>query len=511
MNPDPAAIRQQLAAILANERFQASQRSRGLLAFLVEEALAGRGERLKGFYIACEFLGRGAEFDPLIDPIVRIEMGKLRRALELYYLSEGLRDAFRIEIPKGNYQPRFVAPGAEKPAAVPAVGDGQPLLGRASLVIRCAAADAQPGSADFALGLAQQLAARLDRLDDVYVLAGDGDEASGARFVLSASVRSQSARVRVGVRLDDRLRGLQVWADSMTEQDEDLFALEDALAQRIAHLIADPNTGQMFVALGAAVADRAQPSPEERVARFNTDHMRRLNDPAWQQEARAGLAALVREQPAFAAARAAMAKALNDAFLLGEVDVSAMQEALAHAREALRLEPESQHSLAALTNACIALGEHDMALQAIERSLQQNAPGSSARALAAVKLIMLGEAERAEQLLADCEQHGGTLAPMLAVGRALLAWLRGEHAQALAAVSRDMLARSFWGGLVLVLSLAETGELEAARRALPAVLESNPAFARDPQRFLAVSLYRQDWREKLAATLAKLDIAAAAS
>ncbi len=131
-------IRQQVAAIAASEGFVASQRSRRLLEFLTNETLAGRGERLKGFYIASEFLGRGVDFDPLVDPIVRIEMGKLRRALEHYYLTAGRKDSLRVELAKGNYQPQFCSALETLVSDEPSPAqDGLPLLGRASVVIRC--------------------------------------------------------------------------------------------------------------------------------------------------------------------------------------------------------------------------------------------------------------------------------------------------------------------------------------------------------------------------------------
>lgn len=496
MDFSPEQIRQQLAAVLASERFLASARSRRLLEFLVEETLAGRGDRLKGFYVACEFLGRGADFDPLIDPIVRIEVGKLRRALEQYYLACGEAAAIRIEIPRGNYQPLFVAVPATAPA------DRAPLLGRASLVIRCAAADATNPAGEFAAGLAQQLAAQLDRLGDALVLGAE--EVSRARFVLDVGVRSSGQRLRVSARLEDRARGQQVWADTWTEERIDAFALEDELARTIVNRIADPNTGEMFKALALSAREDSRPSPDEIVARFNTDHMQRLDDPLWLGEATRCLRELIAERPDFGAAHAALSKALHDAWMLGEVDQPAMREALEHARLALRLEPDSQHALAALANACIALGERERAIQAIERSLALNRSGHSARAIAAAKLIMLGEAERAEALLAEHQrEQGGEPAAMTVVGLALLAWLRGEHEAALAAVSRNLFANSFWGALVRTVALAETGDLDGARAALDRLKAENPVFARDPRRFLATSLYRRDWQQKLLAALGR--------
>lgn len=82
------------------------------------EALAGRAERIKAYSIATEVFGRDASFDPQSDPIVRVEAGHLRRALEQYYVGAGRQDPVEITIPKGAYVPVFVRRGlAETPVA----------------------------------------------------------------------------------------------------------------------------------------------------------------------------------------------------------------------------------------------------------------------------------------------------------------------------------------------------------------------------------------------------------
>ena len=59
-----------------------------------------------------------AGFDAQNDPVVRLEAGRLRRALERYYQGAGRDDPVEIAIPKGSYQPLFaIRPGA--PAPVP--------------------------------------------------------------------------------------------------------------------------------------------------------------------------------------------------------------------------------------------------------------------------------------------------------------------------------------------------------------------------------------------------------
>ena len=76
------------------------------LRFVVETTLAGRADRLKGYTVGVEALGRRDDFDPQVDAIVRVEAIRLRAALARYYSGAGASD-HRIEMPRGGYVPQF--------------------------------------------------------------------------------------------------------------------------------------------------------------------------------------------------------------------------------------------------------------------------------------------------------------------------------------------------------------------------------------------------------------------
>ncbi|WP_119302022.1 tetratricopeptide repeat protein [Dongia deserti] len=102
---DTALVLEQLQRIIDSKDFDASERNRRFLRYVVEEMLAGRGERIKAYNIATSVFGRDESFDPQSDPIVRIEASRLRRSLDRYYLTAGRDDVIRITIPKGSYAP----------------------------------------------------------------------------------------------------------------------------------------------------------------------------------------------------------------------------------------------------------------------------------------------------------------------------------------------------------------------------------------------------------------------
>jgi len=105
--PSEADVRAELDRILASAQFSVPKRVRQFLVYVINETLIGRGDRIKAYSIAVEVFGRNPNFDIRNDPVVRIEAGRLRRALERHYLLGGNTDPVVIEIPKGGYVPRF--------------------------------------------------------------------------------------------------------------------------------------------------------------------------------------------------------------------------------------------------------------------------------------------------------------------------------------------------------------------------------------------------------------------
>src|SRR3990170_6624412 len=112
---DQEAIRQQLDRILHSGPFHQSRRRQRFLEYIVSETLAGRAERLKGYNVALEVFDRPETFDPVVDPVVRIEAARLREKLREYYETEGRSDRVRIDLPKGAYAPHieFRHPGSD--------------------------------------------------------------------------------------------------------------------------------------------------------------------------------------------------------------------------------------------------------------------------------------------------------------------------------------------------------------------------------------------------------------
>ena len=104
---EKSQVLDQLARVLTSEPFKRSPRSAAFLKFVVEQALSGRSDFIKGRAIAMAVFDRREDENPEEDAIVRIQAGRVRKRLSQYYEEQGANDPLRISIPKGSYIPVF--------------------------------------------------------------------------------------------------------------------------------------------------------------------------------------------------------------------------------------------------------------------------------------------------------------------------------------------------------------------------------------------------------------------
>lgn len=113
--PD-AAVRAQVERISRSAPFVRSSRITHFLSFIVDSTIRGQYDVLKETCIGNLVFGREPDYDPKIDPIVRVEARRLRAKLQEYYETEGRADRIVITMPKGGYRPTIqVRPVATPP------------------------------------------------------------------------------------------------------------------------------------------------------------------------------------------------------------------------------------------------------------------------------------------------------------------------------------------------------------------------------------------------------------
>jgi TolB-like protein/Tfp pilus assembly protein PilF len=263
LTPPPAGpeeIRAQLEKVLANRLFTRSARLCRFLRFSVEESLAGNGGRLKEQIIGIEVFDRKPDYDPRIDPIVRVEARRLRAKLKAYYASSGRSDSIMIFLPKGAYLPFFKQRAAAAPSARTSLiaDSGSALASRTSIAV-LPFANMMPGTDDdyFSDGLTEELIHLLTRIPSLRVVAWNsasklrGKEADLAGIrrqlrvgtVLRGSARHTPERVRVTAQLIDSASGDYLWSETYDRGLENVFEIQGEIARAIVQTLRLKLTG----------------------------------------------------------------------------------------------------------------------------------------------------------------------------------------------------------------------------------------------------------------------------
>ena len=364
--PSSPVVREQLAKLLSSAQLANAERLSSLLRFIVEETLNGRGSQLKEARIGLDVLGRKADsYDPAIDPIVRVQMGRLRSKLRAYYNSEGAGDPIRIDIPVGSYVPTF---GTR-------VFDGQPALQQARTasppaddlrmaVLPIVNMSADPENQYFCDGLTEELINRLAQTPRLRVVARTSsfqfkDAARDIREVgklldvskvLEGSVRKAGNRIRLTVQLINVADGCHLWSERYEGELTDIFAIHERISSAIQRALQVQMLGSKSPA-----ASRTEPQALEAYNHYLQGRF------LWKKRTEQGLRAAldhfdraVRLDPTFARALSGVADChLMLGLSAAEAPERCMPKAAEAATKALQLDDslaEAHASLAAVKN-----------------------------------------------------------------------------------------------------------------------------------------------------------------
>lgn len=263
------ASRAQVARILESHHFAKAERLKRFLRFVTEETLKGLSTEIKETVIGIEVFDRhAATFDPRMDPIVRVQAGRVRAKLAEYYAQEGANDRILVELPRGQYVPRFSVQSTTSARALGLPANAEPAARQSNTiaVLPFMNIGSDPGSGYFSDGLTEELINALARLPSIRITARrsafafkgtDRDireigRLLGAGKIVKGSVRKVDDRLSITVQLVNVADGYQLWSEKYDRTMNDVFALQEeiALAIRLA----------LRGLLGEGSVQRAEPS-----------------------------------------------------------------------------------------------------------------------------------------------------------------------------------------------------------------------------------------------------------
>ena len=494
--PTLKAIRTQLERILTSSVFRGSDKQRKFLKFVIDETLEGRGSKLKGFTIAVGVYGRTEKFDPQVDPIVRVEAGRLRRALEHYYLTAGKNDPVRITIPKGGYVPAFRT--VQTPPPETRAPDSGPQkaapTGHASIaVMPLDNLNADPEQAYFIDGLTEELTAELARYQDLRVIAAhstlrfkgqkvDPAEAGrdlGVRFVLAGSVRHDAKTVKVTIRLIDTPGAEQIWGQSYKRDRTaaDLIGVQEEIAGSAVGAIAD-QYGLIQRRMSAESRKKAPADFKAYDAVLRFYHYETNLTPQAFDKALAALEQAIQLDLEYGLAWAMLGHLHADNYALGFRQMEApLDKALFYAQKGVALAPDSQFAHDALTLVYFHLGDKDFFLKHVEKTIALNPNAPYIVGVAGWHLALYGEWERGIKLL----KKGMKLNPYHPTWFHLAPYMdcyrRGDFENALAEALKFNYPELYWDPLMRAAALSRMDRIKEASKAVDQLLELEANFA----------------------------------
>jgi Tfp pilus assembly protein PilF len=515
-----AAVRCALERIIASEVLRNAPQLARFLSFVIEETLEGRAAELKGYTIATQALGRSADFDPQIDPIVRVEAMRLRRALETYYAGPGAGDPVTIDIPRGSYVPNFMIDTAKAARAgdnCAPVDESRTRSFIATAIVVCLLAavflaarfspdvsrprpevtvrlaelptviiepmivegDVPQGFSDrrFRLVLSDALA----RFDEIGVVdrrsVGIVPQPSGGNGVYSLSVIASAAEadLEVAVQLVRQPDGLIVWSRRFSEADREPGNDAPDLPSRIAAIVAQPS-GVMF----ADLRERDDVSSPVACMLKVFAYWGRPSE-ALHAETRECVEHLAWARPGLATAHALLALIYLDEHRMAfNPRPDPIGRALDAAERAIALGPESARAHQALMAALFARGDRDAALEAGRRAVTLNPNDSNILAGFGATLILAGEYAAGAGMIRRARQAAPGIHARFDFYLFLANYMQGDAAAAARALSAVSTPGYPLGLLARSIAAAEAGDEAQAAEFLHALTAVEPDFLSNP-------------------------------
>ena len=226
--PSDNEVAIQIDRILASRWFARSERLCRFVRFAAHHALSGGAGRLKEYLVGVEVFDRGAEYDPRIDPIVRVEARRLRTKLKAYYASSGRDDQLRIEFPKGSYSPIFRFRSCRQIQSQPAAEAAIAVLPFENLTN-------SNQNECFGEGLSEELTHHLAQVPGLQVVVHRGDKNQRyrggiAKWNLRGSIREAQGSLRIIVQLIENSSGSYVWSETYRPAIGDVLSAQEGIA-----------------------------------------------------------------------------------------------------------------------------------------------------------------------------------------------------------------------------------------------------------------------------------------
>jgi TolB-like protein len=394
----PDVIWQEVTKICASTEFVTKGRSCQLLRYLIKETLHGRGDQLIQYTIGQKVFDRKEDFNPDLDPIVRIQAGRLRRSLDIYYLTEGKEDPVRISILRGSYQPVFLRhtnPDSQSSTeSQDPIHEMLPFTSPSIAIFPFKNLTGNPDREFFVLGFSEELTQELTRYEDFRILSlrmtpdtqqeasinGGQNLSVDSDFIIEGAVREQGEQIKISATLTQTKSREQLWGEQYLRQMTagDLITIQEEISQHVITTIAgEYGIIPQRISLETRQKQVSELSVYESLLRYY--YYQAQQTPETARDAYDALQNALTKDPDCASALAMLASLDGNIYMLDRTgSADALTRMIELSRRAIELDPNNQ--LVSLIHAWtyFVLNDRDRFFNEIERTLSLN-PNSSLR------------------------------------------------------------------------------------------------------------------------------------
>lgn len=324
----------------------------------------------------------------------------------------------------------------------------------------------------------------------------------GVKYVLEGSVRKAGSRVRVTAQLIDGKEGRQVWANRFDREYQDIFALQEDLAETI--------VGALDPEIGKAERERARAKRPENLHAWDLYqrglwHLYKYSKDDLKEAQRLFRLAANRDS-SLSIAYSALAEAYYFSLVYGFSDSPGLdrETALASAQKAVDLDYEDPTAHCSLGRIHYVRKEHDLAIPELEIALELNPSLAWGHYGMGAALVFRGQAEEAIPFLENAIQLSPRDPNMgsFLVRMADAHFFIGKYEEAIGWAQKALRQPNFqWSRYtVLLAALGQVGRQEEAKDVLELLLTQRPDFSVDFVRtthLIADKAYLQHYLEGL--------------
>ena len=507
-------IKIQLNKILLSDKFKNSSKLSTFLQFVVEESLAGRSQEINQFLIARQVFASDADFNPQINPIVRIQASRVRRALDNYYLAEGNADLLIINIPKGSYTPRFRWRKNNQYKSQPETTTRSLAVSLPRIAVMPFVNNNGNLAEDFwAEGISEELSFRLTHFDLIAVVAHystliyrqkNSDIAEIRKqlkvdYLFTGSIYIYANTLRMYVQLVETNSEKQIWAEQfdISLTIEQILPTQDAIIRQIATIL-----GSRYGVINQRQFQIAQQQKVRKLTTYEAilkmHHYLKVMSVTTFTEAIQALEKAVMGEPNYGQVWALLGMCYYDSYTLGIGQINNPLELGAkYCQKAVSLTPHCQDVQIAIAMTNLLAHQPKDVILAAQKAIALNPNASYQVGMAGWFIALAGEFEQGIEIINQTINLNPHYPSWFHLANYLYHYQQGEYELALQSAQKFGLSELFWSPLLYTAVYARLGNEQQASINWQKLLKLKPDFINNADRYLSCYILPTQLREQI--------------